>query len=377
MATLAAATSAPRPRKRRLVRKTLLGLLLLVVLAAAGILGWLYQVADSSLPQLDGTILVPGLHAPVTVARDAHGVPHLTAGSLEDLFLAQGYVTAQDRLWQMDMTRRYAGGELAEILPATKAPAPRTSRFTGHTRPSPTWLDLDKRQRILRLRSVSERVAAQLPARERSYFEAYGHGVNSYIEQHRDKLPVEFRILGYKPRPWTVADSVLVGVSMSQLLNPQYDMEYWREKIGAKLTPELMQDLYPAGSWRDRPPGSNAQDPKHDADVAQGGRTVTRDSGASQRTSDTTLDACESCLPGSNNWVVSGKHTVTGKPLLSNDMHLPHGVPGTWYEVHLHAGDFNVEGFSLPGLPFVVVGHNQNIAWGFTNLNPDVHCRRI
>ena len=254
------APAVPRRRVRRIIFWILLGILLLSLLLAGGAFIWFYRLAHGSLPQLDGAIAVSGLQAPVNVVRDAHGVPHITAASLEDLFFAQGYVTAQDRLWQMDMTRRFAGGELSEILPASGGPAPAPSRFTGVVRRRTTWLDHDKQQRILRLRAVAERVAQQLTPRDHRFFDAYARGVNAYIDQHRDNLPVEFRLLGYSPKPWSVADSVLVGISMSQLLNPQYETEYWREKIGAKLSPELMADLYPMVSWHDKPPASAADD---------------------------------------------------------------------------------------------------------------------
>ncbi len=275
----------------------------------------------------------------------------------------------------MDMTRRAAAGEMAEILPASSAPAPAPSRSTSVVRRRTSWVEYDKQQRILRLRAVSDRVAAQLPDRDRAFFEAYVRGVNAYIEQHRDHLPIEFRILQYVPRTWTTSDSVLVGIAMSQLLNPQYETEYWRAKIGARLAPELMADLYPVSSRRDHPPASGANAPTSGVPAKTAPRKKTAAAIAGR-----VLDDCESCAPGSNNWVVSGAHTVTGKPLLSNDMHLPHREPGVWYEVQLHVncaapscgGDFNVEGFSLPGIPFVTVGHNQRIAWGFTNLNPDV-----
>src|SRR5262249_58674274 len=128
------------------------------------------------------------------------------------------------------------------------------SSLTEAPRRRMAWLDLDKQQRILRLRAVAERVAQQLPARDRKFFEDYARGVNAYIEQSRDHLPIEFRILGYTPKPWTAADSVLVGISMSQLLNPQYETEYWREKNGAKLSPELMGDFYSIVSWPAPPP---------------------------------------------------------------------------------------------------------------------------
>src|SRR5258708_36981126 len=259
MAGTSVAAPVAHSRKKRWLLKTMSCVWGVALLAALGAGFGFYHTAHSALAQLDGTIAVRGMSGPVTVIRDAHGVPHLTAATLDDLFLAQGYVTAQDRLWQMDMTRRFAGGELAEILPASKPTTPRVSRSTGRIRPGSTWVEHDKTQRILRLRAVSERVAAQLPARDRAFFEAYTRGVNAYIDQHRDHLPVDFRVLGYSPNPWTVADSVLVCVSMSQFLNPQFETEYWREQIGAKLSPDLMADLYPPDSWRDRPPGSSAR----------------------------------------------------------------------------------------------------------------------
>ena len=372
MATSVASPATPRTAAG-VVFRTLIALLLLAFLVAAGVGVWFYRATHSALAQLDGTIAVSGLKTPVSVIRDAHGVPHLTAASLEDLFLAQGYITAQDRLWQMDMTRRAAAGEMAEILPASSAPAPAPSRSTSVMRKSPGWVEYDKRQRILRLRAVAERVAAQLPQRDRIFFEAYAKGVNTYIEQHRENLPIEFRILRYSPRPWTAADSVLVGIAMSQLLNPQYETEYWRGKLAEHVPPALMADLYPLSSPRDHAPGEDKP-----AAGAAAGKTKDLESALAQKSlqsfasSAPEFDDCADCVPGSNNWVVSGAHTVTGKAMLSNDMHLPHRVPGVWYELQLHAGDFNVEGFSLPGVPMIAVGHNQRIAWGFTNLNPDV-----
>jgi penicillin amidase len=370
MATTTVSAPASRRSFLRILFRIIFWLLLLLVIAGTLAFFWFYHAARSSLAQLDGTIILSGLQSPVSVMRDEHGVPHITAANMEDLFFAQGYVTAQDRLWQMDMTRRAVGGEMAEIFPASSGPAQPVSRATAALRPRQTWVDYDKQQRILRLRVVAERVARQLPARDRAFFEAYARGVNAYIDQHRDNLPIEFRILGYKPRPWSAAESLLIGIGMSQLLNPQYETEYWRGKIAEKLSPQLMADLYPPDSWRDHPPAS-------EAGLPQSGATISNPALLSQHTSSSLNFAdqnagCESCLPGSNNWVVSGAHTVSGKPLLSNDMHLPHRVPGVWYELQLHSGDFNIEGFSLPGVPFISVGHNQRIAWGFTNLNPDV-----
>ncbi|HEY2499391.1 MAG TPA: penicillin acylase family protein [Candidatus Angelobacter sp.] len=385
MATTTVAAASPRRSVLGTILKIILWILLLIIIAGLLAFLWFYKGARSSLAQLDGTISVAGLQSPVSVVRDGHGVPHITAAKLEDLFFAQGYVTAQDRLWQMDLTRRAVAGEMAEIFPASSAPQKPVSRSTAAVRPRQTWVDYDKQQRTMRLRVISERVTQQLPARDRAFFDAYTKGVNAFLEQHQDKLPMEFRILGYKPRPWSTTDSLMVGIGMSQLLNPQYETEYWREKIGAKLSPELMADLYPPDSWRDHPPASEAGDsanqilpdetaPTRKAPTASPSKKISHAAHAYAplRHSSPTNDSCEACLPGSNNWVISGAHTVSGKPLLSNDMHLPHRVPGVWYEVQLHSGDFNVEGFSLPGLPFISVGHNQRIAWGFTNLNPDV-----
>ncbi len=376
MATTLAAPAARRSFVQ-IVFKIVLWVLLLLVIAGSVAFFLFYHAAHSSLAQLDGTIQLAGLQAPVSVIRDAQGVPHITAANLADLFFAQGYVTAQDRLWQMDLTRRAVAGEMAEIFPASGGPPQPVSRATAAVRPRQTWVDYDKQQRILRLRAVAEHVAQELPASDRAFFEAYAKGVNAYIDQHRNNLPIEFRILGYQPRSWSAADSLLIGIGMSQLLNPQYETEYWREKIGAKLSPELMADLYPPNSWRDHPPASEAGEPLQNLppSILRKASQLSPDDIPLHNTPHASFylnDSCEACLPGSNNWVVSGAHTVSGKPLLSNDMHLPHRVPGVWYELQLHSGDFNIEGFSLPGVPFITVGHNQRIAWGFTNLNPDV-----
>src|SRR3954471_8951981 len=379
---MATTVTAPAVRKGffGIAFKIILWVLLLVLVAGTLAFLWFYNGARSALPQLDGTIIVAGLQAPASVVRDTHGVPHITAANLEDLFFAQGYVTAQDRLWQMDLTRRAVGGEMAEIFPASTAPPQPVSRATAAVRPRQTWVDYDKQQRTIRLRVIAERVTQQLSPRDRAYFEAYAKGVNTFIDQHTKKLPMEFTLLGYKPRPWTATDSLLVGIGMSQLLNPQYETEYWREKIGAKLSPELMADLYSPDSPHDHPPASEAGTAPGENLPIQYPKSALPAKSSQPRSAMSppqslphiNNDSCEACLPGSNNWVISGAHTVSGKPLLSNDMHLPHRVPGVWYEVQLHSGDFNVEGFSLPGVPFITVGHNQHIAWGFTNLNPDV-----
>ena len=356
---MSATTSLPQVRARRpLVRVVSILLLVLLALALAGA-GWLYWFARSALPQLDGSVSVPGISAKVRVIRDRHGVPTIDASTLDDLFFAQGYVTAQDRLWQMDAMRRAAAGELAEIV-------------------GPDVVKLDREQRILGLRHYSEIAANNLSPRDREYFDAYARGVNAFLESHRDRLSLEFRLMKYSPRPWTAVDSLLIGARMVQDLNHySYARALTREKILAKLGPELTADLYVNTSWRDRPPsatrpGMDEASPapaSNDNDDEDEEEPVTNNSKLISA-----LPAAEGGIfrPGSNDWVVSGAHTVSGKPLLSNDMHLDHQMPNLWFEAHLKSGNFDVAGVTLPGMPFVIVGHNQRIGWGFTNVGPTV-----
>jgi penicillin amidase len=383
------ASSSTEFRRRspalRILSYTVFVLLLIAIVAVA----WLYSIAHSALPQLDGNMAVPGISSKVRVIRDGHGVPTIEAASLEDLFFVQGYVTAQDRLWQMDVMRRAAAGELSEIIGADT-------------------LAMDREQRILGLRVAAEAALKNISVRDRAYFDAYTRGVNTFLESHRDRLSLEFRVLKYQPRPWSVTDSLLVGARMVQDLNHYSNPpSLTREKILAKLGPQLTADLYVNSSWRDRPPTDTRRidaEPaakSGDSDDEEDEEEVDPEGGASRVTSvlpsalvpqglkpalfrafGGTAEAVpfpplvEDNLfrPGSNNWVVSGQHTVSGKPLLSNDMHLDHQMPNLWYAAHLKttSGDFDAAGVTLPGIPFVIVGHNQHIGWGFTNVGPTV-----
>jgi penicillin amidase len=314
------------------------------------------MAARRALPQLDGQVKLRGLSATVKVTRDSHGVPTIEATNLDDLFFAQGYVTAQDRLWQMDGMRRFAAGELAEVLGSSQ-------------------LQHDRDQRILGLREVARRSLQDYSARDRAFVEAYARGVNAYIQERTGALPIEFRILRYKPAPWTAEDAVLMGASMVQNLNHgSYRAALRKEKFLARLGPELTADLFLNSSWHDRPPGKvPVRLDRQEQDDGRGDNDNMTTSRALPviATSFPVMDMADP-RPGSNNWVVSGAHTVSGKPLLSNDMHLDHQMPNLWYEVHLRSGNFDVAGVSLPGFPFVIVGHNQRIGWGFTNVGPTV-----
>jgi len=353
------ATSVPASRRSTAVR-ILLWLLLLVILLLAGIAAYAYYVARSALPQLDGRLQVIGLSAAVKVTRDGHGVPAIEAATPEDLFFAQGYVTAQDRLWQMDVMRRFGAGELSEIL-------------------GEDTLKIDREQRILGLRAAAGKSLALASPRDRSYFDAYARGVNAFIEAHGNALPIEFRILKYRPKPWQAEDSIVIANQMVKDLNYYYIPDTLaREKVLAKLGPELAGDLYVNRSWHDRPPTvmredlneQNNQNDSDDDDDDDSGpdNSVTEHRGAVEIWAQGAPEA----VNGSNDWVVSGAHTVTGKPLLSNDMHLGHQMPNLWYEAHLRSSNLDVAGVTLPGMPYVIVGHNQRIAWGFTNIGPTV-----
>jgi penicillin amidase len=363
--------SAVPPKRRG--HRWLLGLgtlfLLLVIVSIGGFLWarqWMRTSLHDSLPQVDGQVSVSGLSALVTVARDAHGVPHISAASMEDLVFAQAYITASDRLWQMDALRRHAAGTLAEIL---------GSGLVEH----------DTMQRTLQIRAAADRALTVLPSDQRHWLDIYARGVNASIAAQEDHLPLEFKILRYKPDPWTPRDSLLVGLAMFQDLTTTFPGELDREALTAKLTPELIADLYPIGSWRDHPAGQPAVDltaPQPEIeqvplDESQSSLTFEDHLRDLQHAKATLAQvsarySCEGCTSGSNGWAVSGTKTASGKPLLSNDMHLAHNVPGIWYMASLESGSFHVSGVTLPGTPFVIVGHNQHIAWGFTNLGAKV-----
>jgi penicillin G amidase len=362
--------SEPRARRRRWPRIllwTIAVLLTALVLAAAlGVL-WLRGAERAALPQLDGDLHISGLSAPVTVRRDAHGVPHIEAATQDDLFVAQGYVTAQDRLWQMDASRRNATGDLAEVLGGS---------LVKH----------DETQRVLGLGVNARRIYANLSAADRTRLDEYARGVNLYIAQHADNLPAEFRLLHYRPQPWTGADSLAIGMMMVQMLDSHWDVKLERELISADLhNPRLEGDLYPVGSWRDHPPTGEVIDwsqphpaPADTSDDDDDDRSQASVDHWQQRNELATLRSalglpeCANCTPGSNNWVISGAHTASGKPLLANDMHLPLTEPNIWFMADLAAPGFHAAGVTLPGMPFVIAGHNEHVAWGFTALYADV-----
>lgn len=346
-----AGTTSRRPL--RIIRRIVLTLIILALAVAAGAVAWLYRRAKASLPQLDGAIKVSGLAGRVEVLRDSHGVPHLRASSQEDVLFAQGYVTAQDRLWQMDLSRRFAHGELSEIL-------------------GESTLKLDIESRTLGLPQACERAFAELDTDSRQMLSAYARGVNAFVSTHQDQLPIEFLLLRYRPRPWREADSFSIALNMARSLSHSWPDELMRERIRAKVSPELYADLFPHKSPLDRPVADPIPSPgvaPHRPPTARLPREEILDPALA-----TLASPFGKSLAGlgSNNWVLSGAHTKSGKPLLVNDPHLGHRVPSVWYMIHMKAPGLNVSGVTFPGLPAVILGHNERIAWGATNTAPDV-----
>jgi penicillin G amidase len=355
----------------------IVGWMLTVTIAGAGGIAWWLFVRP--LPQVDGTASLPGLQHQVTVERDVWGIPHVRAASLADMAEAQGYVMAQDRLWQMDLLRRVARGQLSEIV-------------------GPAAIPLDKQFRLLRFGPAAERDVNLLDEESRIAMEAYARGVNKFIEQHQNKLPIEFTMLRYQPQPWLPADSLAIGGYMYQTLTNTWEDELDRAKVTARVGTDRAKDLFSQEAAMDH---FVVGDPDRPGDGSQRSGKDPADEEDDDMTPDDVLKAGAASPPpgfpdvtsalvpeivrwvgesqrdirhalGSNNWVVNGKHTATGKPILANDTHLELSVPPIWYEMHLTCPGWNVKGFTLPGAPLVVIGHNDRIAWGFTNNGADV-----
>lgn len=309
------------------MRRLLLVLLVLVLIVAAVAGGAGVYVARSPFPQISGSVRVSGLGDPVEVVRDRWGISHVFARSSRAMFFAQGFVHAQDRLWQMELNRRTASGRLAEILGEAALP---TDRFL----------------RTLGLRRVAEAHLGAVSPATRQNLDAYAAGVNAFISGDRGRLPIEFTLLRFTPEPWTPTDSLAYGKLMAWVLGGDWRVEILRqqllERFGDGATNRLLPE-YPS-----------------DAPIITGGWHLP---GLGLRN-----------LPGigSNNWVVAGNRTETGSPLLANDPHLESQMPSIWYLMHLNGGPYDVIGATFPGVPGVIVGHNRDIAWGVTNANPDV-----
>ena len=320
------------------MRKLVIALVVLLVSMAA-ITTTFGLLVLRPLPSVDDDERLLGLDERVEVLRDTYGVPHIFATDTHDLFFAQGYVTAQDRLWQMDIYRRAAEGRLAEVL-------------------GEPGLESDRFMRTLGLGRAAQLDLGMISDETRAFLEAYMEGVNKFLQQHGESLPVEFTILGYRPEPWTVLDTL--AISKLQLYDAagNYTQELLRASIAARLGPEALATLLPDASTNavfDDARAWALVAPELSPGLAGDGPTALANvlGGAGQGL-------------GSNCWALAGSRTASGKPLLAGDPHLPVRNPSIWYEVALDAGDLHFIGFSIPGVPGVVIGHNDRIAWSFT-----------
>jgi penicillin amidase len=356
------------PKLRQLLARLFLVLVILAVLL--GVSG--RSAVTASFPQTEGKLRLAGLEGPVDVYRDKMGVPNIYAGSLHDLFMAQGYVHAQDRFWQMDFWRHIGSGRLSEMFGKSQ-------------------VDTDAFLRTLGWRQLAEQEWAAADPQSKAILNAYSDGVNAYLKNHSGiQLSLEYGVLGlltpsYKPEPWTPVNTLTWAKAMAWDLRGNMSDEIERAILLKTLTPAQVDQLFPAypadhpvivpqiGSFAASP--STA--PAADIDAVVAASEQLGELGARVTLLDHILGPEASGI-GSNNWAVSGKLTASGKPLLANDPHLAIQMPSIWYQLGLHcrprsnACPFEVDGFSFAGVPGVVIGHNERIAWAFTNVGPDV-----
>ncbi|MFD5464383.1 penicillin acylase family protein [Kitasatospora sp. NPDC127059] len=375
------------PRSKKFRRARLI-VIVLVVLLVAGVGYGGYRgvtAVRASFPEVDGTVKVAGLSAPVDVKRDANGIPQLYADTPEDLFRAQGYVQAQDRFWEMDVRRHITAGRLSEMF-------------------GDGQVDTDSFIRTMGWRQVAQKeYDTKLSPEAKKYLQAYSDGVNAWLGEHPggEKASLEYALLGavnsgYQPEQWTPVDSVAWLKAMAWNLSGNLQEEIDRSLLAQDFGPDKIAELYPDYPYSRNgtivKTGTVSGDTYRPADgsaqpgTAPGGGTTQGAATTKALMQGLTdrIDAMPQLLGrpgqgiGSNSWVVAGSHTTTGKPLLANDPHLGPGLPSVWYQMGLHcrtvssACQFDVSGFTFAGMPGVVIGHNKDIAWGFTNLGADV-----
>ena len=342
-----------------------LGVAIVSLVVAALLAGYVYL--RQSLPDFDTDGTVAGLTAPIDIVRDADAIPHIFASNKADGLFGLGYVHAQDRLWEMEFQRRIGFGRLSEIFGRATLQQDRFLRTVGFGRAARTAWD-------------------RLPEADRRQIDAYTAGVNAFIASHRGRrLPPEFTLLGFAPEPFTGPDVMVWVKMMAWDLGGNYSSELVRHDILARLGPEKLAELMPPYP----PSGLSVLNDQPAAEPGEG--TSARHTAASTPTSASIWPAFSRMLAdghplvadlllgdgrleaiGSNNWVVDGTMTATGKPLLANDPHLAAHVPSIWYLAHVSAGDFDMIGATLPGTPAVALGRNRYIAWGATNVAADV-----
>jgi penicillin amidase len=316
--------------------KWVLGVLIILVIL---LFAYSYSVFKKTQPKFEGRIKATGLKSSVKIIRDIHAIPHIYAENTHDLFFAQGYITAQDRLWQMDLSRRIAMGRLSEI-------------FGERT------VELDYFFRTLEIKEIAERIYEKLDKETKTELKAYSSGVNRYIKS--GKKPLESIILRYDIEPWSPIDSISIHLLSAFDLSINMDEEIFAMKALKKFGEKTVKELFP-----DYPSYGNTiilEEIKKlnlDLDIPDGFKIAKEEFGLFLGKG------------ASNNWVVDGIKSMSGRPILANDPHLRAQIPSVWYEVHLKAPGINVIGATFPGSPYVLIGHNEKIAWGFTDAMAD------
>jgi penicillin amidase len=340
---------------------------LLVAIASAGA----YYVTQKSFPNTDGPLTVQGLKEEVHIYRDEYGIPHIYANNQDDLFFAQGYVHAQDRFWQMEFWRHIGQGRLSEIAGEATLEQDKFIRTIGFNRMAETTVEYYQHEQPQYM----------------TILDAYSAGVNAYINENPDDLSLHFDILGlvkepWEIEPWTPVNTVSWGVAMAWDLGGNMSAEIDRASLIQDLGEATVEQVVPSYPYDSRPVIAPTEEQTNDLNGEQEDSDQTK-SEAAINWQIVNLDIVGQIpesgfvvgtgpMVGSNNWVVGGEHTETGLPLLANDTHLGMKMPSIWYEVGLHAPQWDVTGFSFAGVPGVVIGHNDKIAWGVTNVGPDV-----
>ena len=318
------------------LRRFLLGPLIVILAVVGG--GWLW--VRTAQVTTDGAIEVAGIGATVTIARDSDGVPRITAGSERDAYFGLGFVHAQDRLWQMDFHRRLGSGRLAEII-------------------GEKGVRVDRVMRTLGLHRLARKSLALLSPEARAAVDAYSAGVNAFLTTRSGAWPIEFYLLGYRPEAWEPADSLIWPRLMAMRLGRNWRDEALRVQLARTLPSRRIDELWPAAEnvpavLSERFQGPAGEELRRLAGAARDGMT-----------------AALTPVQASNSWVLSGRHTASGKPLLAGDPHLAYAAPNLWYLARLEAPGFLRVGATVPGVPFTLLGHNGRIAWSFTNAPSD------
>lgn len=327
----------------KILKRVLTIVLVVIVLAAASGMIYLNSVKTRALPDYNANINLEKLSAAVTVFRDSLGIPHIYAENEEDLYRSVGYVMAQDRMWQMDLLRRITTGRLSEVL-------------------DPGLVEADRLFRALDFPGKSHRVIAETDPGILRSMEAFTDGINQYISQSQKKLSFEFTMLGYKPDPWELEHTVNLIGYMAWDLSSGWHTDMSLYKLQQAVSDTLFRELLPDMAFQEIPvfPEFMSTDP--------GLELQSSISDAIDIVDELGLQIFEA----SNNWAVSGKKSETGMPIMANDMHLGLMSPGIWYQMHhVIEGKLNVTGVCLPGAPFIVAGHNEDIGWGMTNVTVD------